>query len=450
MRRPALDKVVFAASLVVLSFLYGYATQRFDLFLNPHLERAVRQALVAGSATDSELPAYTSPRIYDWKGVRAAEPGAVQPGLTLISSVWEGETWMPGLKLVDDRGTVVHEWQVDPSEVFSGSGGLRRTLSHAEERSVHGSVLLESGDVLMNVDYVGTVRLDACGRVLWKLDEGNHHSIELAEDGSFWIPGVSEEPRRASPAHPDGFPGIDTPVFQDRILRVGRDGEVVTRINVLDVLYENGLERYIPKSRNGHGTDVVHLNDVEPLKESMANEYPLFEAGDLLVSLRNLDLVFVFDPKTWEVKWHESEPFIQQHDPDFVGDGWIGVFDNNVDGTPRGTMLGGSRIVFLQPHSDSTRIPFPSSQSDPLYTHVQGKWQQLANGNMLLTEAQAGRIAEVAPDGRTVWEWAAAPYDETLVPEVAKGARYGVTADEATSWPCSATSSSDTGEETAP
>lgn len=437
MRRTSADRIAFVLSVAVLAYVYGYATQRFDLFPNRFLERAVRQAMVAGSSTEGRLPAYTAPRHHHWQGVRATDPDGVERGLTLISSVWEGSSWTPGVRLIDLQGNALHDWRIDPVEVFSESGGGRRGLSAAAQRSVHGSYLFENGDVLVNVDYVGTARLDACGQVLWKLQEGNHHSIARADDGAFWIPGVSAEPRRESPDHPDGLPGIDGPVYQDRILKVSADGKVLTKINVLDILYENDLERHLFKGGRRYGNDPVHLNDVEPLSRSMADEYPLFEAGDLLVSLRNIDMVLVLDPDSREVRWHTSEPFILQHDPDFVGDGWIGVFDNNVDGTDRGTILGGSRIVFVRPHTNTRNVRFPTSISETFYTHSQGKWQLLVNGNMLLTEAQAGRVMEVGPDGNTVWEWVAPPYNESTVPEVSGASRYDLTSQEVASWPCS-------------
>jgi hypothetical protein len=178
----------------------------------------------------------------------------------------------------------------------------------------------------------------------------------------------------------------------------------------------------------------------------MADAYPLFEAGDLLVSLRVLSLVFVFDPDTKEVKWHSSDPFIYQHDPDFVGDGWIGVFDNNYDLTAynssdRGTMLGGNRIIYLQPHTDSTNVRFPTQHSESLYTRVRGKWQELENGNMLLTEAVAGRAVEVDSSGQSVWEWIHRPTDDSQVPAVTKATRHDLPREEVASWPCSSVDS---------
>ena len=163
------------------------------------------------------------------------------------------------------------------------------------------------------------------------------------------------------------------------------------------------------------------------------------------MSLRNLHLVFVVDPDTKAVKWHASRPFVNQHDPDFMGEGWIGVFDNRRDFTKRGRMLGGSRIVGVQPHTDSTNVLFPTAESDSFYTDVQGKWQRLDNGNMLLTEAQAGRVVEVGPEGQTVWEWIHEParkrYETPKVPEVTEGTRYDLTRADVASWPCSSVDS---------
>lgn len=233
------------------------------------------------------------------------------------------------------------------------------------------------------------------------------------------------------------------PVYHEPILKVSEDGAILDSLNILDVLYENGLERHIAEAFQPHAnkeglqtTDLTHINDVEPLGASLADEYPLFDEGDLAVSIRNLGLVLVVDPETENVKWHADRPFILQHDPDFLGNGWIGIFDNASDFTDRGAMLGGSRIVAIQPHTGSVEVRFPTEHSEPFYTASMGKWQQLDNGNMLLTESKAGRVVEVTAEGRTVWEWVHAPYDKDHVPEVTEATRYDLTQKEVESWTC--------------
>ena len=120
-------------------------------------------------------------------------------------------------------------------------GGGGRTKKEPSRVSVHGTYLLPNGDLLVNLEYIGMARFDACGNVIWTLMEGNHHFIARDGDGSFWTPGVSEKLRMKTSNYLDGFPGINNPVWLDQILQVSRDGEVLTRITVLDILYENGL-----------------------------------------------------------------------------------------------------------------------------------------------------------------------------------------------------------------
>ncbi|PQJ36509.1 hypothetical protein BSZ35_14365 [Salinibacter sp. 10B] len=437
------EKTAFVLSLVILSFLYGYATRWHGWFPNKILEQA-SQKITALSSAWSPASALVQPRVYDREGVKVVEPDAVQSGLTLLVSSWEGADGLkPELRLINEHGRALHKWRIDRGSLFPDSAlGLRG--GSPSRAVIHGSHLFPNGDVIVNLEYIGTARLDACGRVQWTLTEGNHHSVARGADGSFWIPGASQKLRATSPGHPEGFPGLDDPLYLEWILNVSGEGVLLNKISVLDVLYANGLERYLSKvSQPEAGTeglrknDVMHLNDVEPLSPALAEEYPLFEAGDLLVSLRNLHLVFVMDPESKEVKWHASAPFIQQHDPDFIGEGWIGVFDNNEDFTQRGTMLGGSRIVALQPHTDSMEVRVPKSSTEHFYTAIWGKWQHLENGNMLLTEASAGRVVEVAPDGRTVWEWVHSPFTDSKVPVVTEATRYDLSREDIADWSCS-------------
>lgn len=435
----ASDLVRFGLSLGILTFLYGFASAVWGWFPAGLLEQSGQQARALYLRSFAP-PDFTVPRIHYRQGVRIFDADRIQPGLTLVTSTWEQESsnrsrWSPGLRLLNEKGRILHRWRVDPASSFPDSA-KRRGIGF-DEFDIQGSYLFPNGDVLVNVEYLGTARIDPCSRVIWVLAEGNHHSIARSEDGAFWIPGTTLRVPPVTERHPDGLPGLGGTSYQDRILRISESGEILDEINVLDLLYANRLESYIIRANREVSSDITHVNDVEPLPMSMAEEYPLFEAGDLVVSLRHLHLVFVFDPDSRKVKWHESDPFLHQHDPDFTGGGWIGVFDNRTEPSARGTMLGGSRIVSVQPHTDSVRVLYPKAGSEPFYTSVRGKWQQLENGNLLLTEAAAGRILEVTPEGESVWEWIVEPYDEYRTPFVSKGYRLDLTEDDVGEWPCS-------------
>jgi hypothetical protein len=432
------EKVAFAASVLVLALLYGYSARQNGFFPDS-LIRQVQQ-----EASDIWYRPMLTERIYDRSGADIRDSTAMQPGLTFINALWnDPEGPHPGFNLINRHDEVIHTWRVDRSTLFPDSLKLR---GDPVQENLHGSHLLPNGDVVFNSSYIGAVRIDACSDVVWRLPRGNHHSVDRADDGTFWIGGTSDRLRTASEQFPDGFPGLDDPLWLHQLHHVSADGELLRRINVLDILYQNDLQRYIAKAYQPQAkddeprtTDILHLNDVDPLPASMADEYPLFEAGDLAVSIRKVDLVFVFDPDTGTVKWHTSNPLIMQHDPDFMGDGWIGIFDNNRNFMKRGRMLEGSRIVAAQPHTDSIEIRFPTLLSDPFYTDTQGKWQPLPNGNMLLAETKGGCVVEVAPNGETVWDWIIEPYNESKVSRVMTAVRHDLTPADVAQWDCGPT-----------
>jgi hypothetical protein len=426
-----LPKAAFVLSIGVLGFLYGFATEAWNLFPRAYMEQAWRQARAMYVSSSRH---FLSNRVYDRSGVRMVDSSSVQPGLTLLTSWWKDDgEWDMKAKLIDRGGTTVHDWEVAGDSLFPDPA--------KDQPYIHGTHLTPEGDLLLNIEYAGTVRMDACGTVEWTLSVGNHHSIEQAADGTFWISGLADGRRQGSERYPNGYPGLDL-VFVDQLLHVSPDGTILDTLNVLDLLYDNDLQRHFIKAEQTRG-DVTHMNDVEPLSPEMADEYPLFDAGDLVVSLRNIDLVFVVDPDTREIKWSTSHPFHAQHDPDFTGNGWIGVFDNARD-FKGGSMLGGSRIVSLQPHTGTQKVRYPTEQSERFYTPAGGKWQKLDNGNMLLVEALAGRVVEVDSTGRTVWEWVKEPEQESKVAEVLGGTRVDPKKEDVRAWTCSDTESSTT------
>ena len=234
-------------------------------------------------------------RVYGRVGTRVLEPEKMKPGLVLVSSQWEDDDgWDSELRIIDRKGKVLHRWEIDREKVFQGGISQRRQPT---ETSVHGSHLNENGDVFVNLSYVGMIKINSCGDVVWELGEGNHHGMTQADDGSFWTPAVSDNRRTSTPAYPNGFPGLDEPIWMDQLLHISENGDVIDRINILDVLKKNGLADHIVKGSKYNYEDPLHINDVNYLSKSISNEYPLFGEGDMLLSLRNPNLLLVLEPK---------------------------------------------------------------------------------------------------------------------------------------------------------
>jgi hypothetical protein len=428
---PFYEKVSFVLALMVLSFGYGFASHAWEWFPKSYIEQAWRQA----EQFRLRNP-YLTERFYQRRGRGAIKPEDIGPGLTLLTSFRKDST---EIRLVDAHGKAVHGWPVDRGAIFP-EAGLR--AGDVESRSIHGAHLLPGGDVVFNIEYAGMVRLNSCGEVVWKVQEGNHHSVSQAGDGSFWTPGASYRPRRRSEQYPNGYPGIEKDVWIEYVLNVGENGSLIKKINVPNLIYKSDVSYKLKETLNNNGSrDITHMNDVEALSSSIADAYPLFKSGDLLVSLLGMNMIFVFHPETGRVKWHETDYMSMQHDPDFIGNGWISVFDNGAE------WAGGSRVVWFKPSADSVKVHLSSSELGDFFTGFQGKHQRLANGNVLLTEARRGRVLEVNPDGQAVWEWIKSPLNKDRVAAVTVGTRYSITPSEVASWPCSSVSTTSTSAE---
>jgi hypothetical protein len=146
--------------------------------------------------------------------------------------------------------------------------------------------------------------------------------------------------------------------------------------------------------------DTLHLNDVEVFPGDMQAGH--FKPGDVMLSLRNIHTVLVYDPETLDIKFISTGNVIGQHDPDFLDGDRIAVFDNHV--ARQEDAAKHSRVVILTAPEGDSEVYFQGSEETPYYTEIMGKQQWLPNGNLLLTEATKGRALELDGDGKIVWQ----------------------------------------------
>lgn len=385
---------------------------------------------------------------YPQSGVSPHDPVKMAPGLTLLTSYWPDPdgVWRPGVRLVDDRGRVVHAWATDPMKIWPQVPYADPFVERDEETYVHGTYLFPNGDVLFNLEYIGLQRIDACGKVVWKTQRRTHHAISRADDGTFWTLAVL--PFEPPLAQAQSFPALAelVPFPEDSVLHFTADGKILGETSTLRALFDAGYGELITRNRMqllqlreafgpGVPLELTHTNDVEPLTSALAPKFPMFEAGDLLVSMRQTSAVFVMAP-TGHIKWLTSTHTISQHDPDFEPDGKIVVFDNHIDGTESGEgSVHGTTIVAIDPATDQAAIRYPTKPTDRMYSVAGGKHQLLPNGNRLITEARAGRVVESDAAGNVVWQWVQAPRGKKVA-EVLEATRYAFDASAVAAWPC--------------
>jgi hypothetical protein len=147
--------------------------------------------------------------------------------------------------------------------------------------------------------------------------------------------------------------------------------------------------------------DTLHLNDVEIFPSHL--QPGVFTKGDVMISLRDINAVMVFNPDTLKIKYLSIGKVVRQHDPDFIDGDSISIFDNNTVAPESQSPQ--SRIVVLSTMNEQVQVIYPGSDKQPFFTAIMGKHQWLPNGNMLITESVKGRAFEIDPEGELVWEY---------------------------------------------
>jgi hypothetical protein len=184
------------------------------------------------------------------------------------------------------------------------------------------------------------------------------------------------------------------------------------------------------------------VNKITELTPELAPAFPMFEAGDLMISMRELNLIVVVDPDDWSLKWHSIGPWRRQHDPEFQPDGRIGVFNNNVYGIAyddyqwtRADWPRDTNILAIDPATGVTEVIYGQRPGQEMLSIIRGKHQLLPDGGRMITEFDAGRAIEIDGDGNTVWEFVNA-VDADFVGEITEALVYPAGYFDVTDWTC--------------
>lgn len=382
----------------------------------PQLADSARLTMNTVGAMFSGRPSILLPLEYDGEGLVVHDAAQSQPGLTLVQGIMENGH---EVRLLDANGNVVHSWTPDFFASWPDASDIipaRRIPASQNHYVSQGLYPLPDGSLIVNFSGLGTARIDACSNTMWRSEGPRHHSVTPDGEGNFWIPAhiaASETPREWMPDGEDPQV-IDQAIatdhyYHDSMVLVSADGEVLREISVLRAVVEAGLEGALYSSAQETRTDATHLNDIDLVTPELAARIDGVEAGDLLVSLRAMNMLAIIDAETGKLNWHRQGAWVRQHDPDIAADGTIEIYNNR---NPAIRALGaGSQIVRFDPSTDSSEVVFPVGNDDYFFSDIMGVHQRLDNGNQLIVESRAGRIFEVTPAGEVVWDYRQ-PWDD--------------------------------------
>ncbi|MEZ9327554.1 arylsulfotransferase family protein [Vibrio breoganii] len=384
-------------SASILAFILGVITTDMHLYFPYETFQKVKSGFrEIKSRVSGDLPWYLH-RTDRTTTVDVFNRDVIQPGLSLVTGLGPGNHSQASV--IDVDGNVIHNWQIDWFELWPNAEHVHDHLKSITIPNTHGVKLMSNGDLIFSLEYAGLFRVDLCGNVIWRFPRMTHHSVFLDDAGYLWTLGLDY-----SESISENLPGYAPGYYDFKIFKMSTDGELIQEWRLFELLKDNNLESLLYMSSIKPGApvltdDTLHPNDIEIFPSTMKPGF--FESGDIMVSMRNIHTVAVFD-SSMKIKKVFTGSFIRQHDPDFIDGNTISVFDNYTHTYTLDVPY--SRILYLTSDSDVPFIRYSGTDQQPFYTHVMGKHEHLDNGNLLITEASQGRAFELK-DNDIVWQF---------------------------------------------
>ena len=401
-----LDTLLKALSLLgagVLLFLVGAVVSEFKLPPYPQLLDDAFEAWRAQSKQAEMRRSRVQTNLWfrarnNKRGVTTHDESKTHKGFTFFTSPHPG-----GAVLVDMAGKLRHEWRLRFRDVWDSPPHVE---SVPDEKFIfwRNAHLYPNGDVIAiflawgETPYgYGMIKVDAQSNLLWKVPRHFHHDVEVGPDGTIYSLTHDFRDTRQRP-----LPKVaDMPdrVLEAYLVTLSPDGEVQRRISLIDALYHSPYQKIFGMRRPDW--DILHINDVDVVTEAFAQHHDFAEPGQVLISSRRTDAIALIDMDTGRAVWAGHGPWRAQHDPDMLPNGRMLVFDNRGHLGPHGA----SRVLEFDPVSMGITWEFTGTAEAGFYSAIRSGQQALPNGNLLITESDAGHIIEVTRDREIVWEF---------------------------------------------
>lgn len=317
----------------------------------------------------------------------------------------------PGILMINMNGEIVHRWIVDSSHA---KGGIvrARLLKDGHILTLRGAMEVKGG----------VQEYDWNGKLIWEYipSEGNpHHDIFRKDDGNTLMICREKVPRKYKEKIKDPR-RRNIGLYSDVILEVTPDKKVVWEWHEYEHLDINRCNQITASPdwsggpNNNTISDWTHTNTVQALPENKwwdkgSNR---FKPGNVLISLRQLDLVLIVDRDTKKIVWEYNGDYkgglSGQHEPHMIekglpGEGNILIFDNGASPYKNLAHAGCSFILEVEPPTKNVVWKYENGQR--FHSNFTSSSQRLPNGNTLINETVGRRIFEVTAEGEVVWEY---------------------------------------------
>ena len=404
------------------------------------LKIAAIGALAAVSCVPGSIAA--APTVYP-SGTTLYEPDKTDNGYTVLSPL---ETH--AVIVIDMNGRVVKRW-----DGFGlSAGGPARVLPD-------GSVIAPEGGDSTYQESSALVRRDFVGKELWRFDRNQqiqvngkaqwsareHHDWQLSDfPAGYASPDVKPAQESAKIlllTHSDRRDAAiaNVGIKDDRLIEIDRSGRILWQWSAADHIdamkFDARQRAAITRSGTKDVYDWTHINSatyVGPNKWFDAGD-KRFDPRNVIISSRQASFVAIV-ARDGSIVWQIGPDFtrtpqekalgqiIGQHHPHLIPPGLPGagnmlIFDNGGasgygDDSPIApTGLGvyvrnSSRVLEIDP---ITLNLVWSYEAPNFYSSHISSAQRLPNGNTLITEGADGRVFEVTPQKRIVWEYVGPP-----------------------------------------
>jgi hypothetical protein len=329
-------------------------------------------------------------------GVLQISQEAMAPGLTL---------YLPGGKtealLIDAFGNVRHRWYAPFRRAFPTKS--YRPRKHKRIRHWRHAELMPDGSLIVLWHLHGFFKLDRDSNLVWSVPGLAHHDFHLMPDGSFYVMTLDAERQE----------GFEKSLYRtDSIDHLDANGNLLGRVSLADAMENVGWRKLREEFWKREGTRRTHLRPVarqDPFhsnsiyiltKEDAERMGPPFAPGQALISVLMMDTIVSIDLEGVETAWMQTGPFALQHHARPTPEGRIVLFNNFVAPDR-------SSAQIIDTRSGDVVWEYMGPDENPLFSTTSSSAEMLPNGNLLIVSTNQGRILEVTPDKKIVWEYRA-------------------------------------------